>query len=156
MGEAKLRADEIEAMKAKGAEQARQQQMLAFMTQKEAVFVNGFFLSSVGPLARITFLESATQGAPSQPRFATVMHPQDLAQLVQGASRLLDEMAKEAVAAANAGNQPADTAAAPDQASTGEEDNIDSSQDALGDEAADEGGEYAPDAAASAEEPAEG
>jgi len=99
MGEAKNRSDEIEAVKTTAAETQRQQQQLAYMTRKEATYVNAIFLSTAGRMVRLVFLESSTPAAPSEPRFSMVMHPEDFDQLLKGGAALLDQMKAEAEAA---------------------------------------------------------
>lgn len=100
MGEAKHRHDEIEAAKAAAAEQAKQQQLMAYMTKQQATYVNGIYMSTAGRMARLVFLETSTPAAPSEPRFAAVMHPEDLEQFLEGGRQLLAAMKAQGDAAA--------------------------------------------------------
>jgi hypothetical protein len=81
MGEAKNRADDIEATKAAAQQQAQQMQLMAAMTQKPATFVNGAYVVVVGGLVRFTLHEMVNQALGAVPKFEGVVEAATLVQV---------------------------------------------------------------------------
>jgi hypothetical protein len=73
MGEAKNRAEEIQAEAHARAAQAQQNQIFAAMAKMPAIFVNGWAISSPNGLLKLSLVELPGADIPIENRFCSVM-----------------------------------------------------------------------------------
>lgn len=97
MGEANNRKPEIDAKVAAANHQQQQIQMLAFMTQKEAIFTSGVYINTAGRMIRLAFVEQVMPQVPAQVRAAIVMQPEDFEKFVDSGVGLVKQFRDQGV-----------------------------------------------------------
>ena len=99
MGEAKLRAEEVAADKARREQDVAQISQVAHFTQDAATFVNGMFATVGDGVIRLTFHEATHAALPPRPRAALAMTPNTAEQIAQTILRIVAAQREQAAAA---------------------------------------------------------